>query len=180
MERTLFSIRIEIREHVIYYIDLAMREGNYVSDEEQIEPDPYIGLLNSDLIQIEEMILQSLPPRKARFIFDGITELMATILMQNLRHIRQININGIKRLLSNVHALQQNLASFTYVQDQYLERCSQYFELLRMKPEEIMEFVEKSTGTFNYDQYKVILELRQGDQALLAKQLKEYYVSHRF
>ena len=44
------------------------------------EPDPYIGLLNTDLTEMEEIIANSLPPRQARFIFDGITGLMCTVL----------------------------------------------------------------------------------------------------
>lgn len=67
MENILYTIRIEIRCHVMYYLDLAIREGDYFSEEEQLDPDPYIGSLNVDLTQIEVVIIGALPPRQARF-----------------------------------------------------------------------------------------------------------------
>jgi hypothetical protein len=37
-------------------------------EDENSEPDPYIGLLNQDLIMIEEIITISLSPRRAKYI----------------------------------------------------------------------------------------------------------------
>lgn len=129
----LYSIRIEIRSHAIFYLDLAMREGNYSSEEENSEPDPYIGLLNNDLTIMEEIISESLPPRQARFLFDGITELMSTVLISNVRTLRQISGNGVNRLLSNILALQQNLISFTTLYENHLDRAKKYLSLLQLE-----------------------------------------------
>lgn len=107
-----------------------MREGNYCQDKDDSEPDPYIGLLNTDLTVMEEMISEALAPRKARFLFDGITQLMTSVLISNLKQIKQINIHGVNRLVSNVHSLQQNLISFTVVFDKDLEKAKKYFTLL--------------------------------------------------
>ena len=72
-------------------------KGNYVGEEDNPEPDPYIGLLNTDLTEMEEIITNSISPRKARFIFDGITGLISTVLIHNIRQLRQLSLCGIER-----------------------------------------------------------------------------------
>jgi exocyst complex component 4 len=160
-------------------LDLAIREGNYFAEEEQLDPDPYIGLLNTELTQIEEMIMDALPPREAKFVFDGLTQCMASVLIINLRHLKQINGNGITRLLNNVHSLQQNLIGFSLVQDQHLDKARKYFECLAMNEEEMMEFVQKSHGLFTFEEYKAILKLKNQESASIAQKLKEYFITHR-
>jgi exocyst complex component 4 len=115
----LYIIRNEVRCHTIYYLDLAIREvrqkvpissethplfpsypplqGNYVTEELHAEPDPYISLLNTDLTEMEEIISNSLPPRYARFVFDGITGLMSSVLIHNIRQLRQVTLSGVDR-----------------------------------------------------------------------------------
>ena len=163
----------------MYYLDLAIREGNYCAEEEQLDPDPYIGLLNNDLTQLEEMIMDALPPRQAKFAFEGLTQLMASVLIVNLRHLKQINDNGTKRLLSNVHSLQQNLIGFSLIQDQHLDKARKYFECLARRGDELMEFVEKANGIFTFEEYKVILKLTNQETEPVAQQLKDYFVTHR-
>jgi exocyst complex component 4 len=163
----------------MFYLDLAIREGNYCAEDEQLDPDPYIGLLNTDLTQIEEMIMEALPPRQARFIFEGLTQLMTSVLIVNLRHLKQVNKNGVTKLLNNVHSLQQNLIGFTLVQDQHLEKAKKYFECLGTEDAEFMEFVEKANGMFTYDEYMAILKLHNNTSGPIAQQLKEYFITHR-
>ncbi|KAJ3373709.1 hypothetical protein HDU91_006038 [Kappamyces sp. JEL0680] len=184
----LYAVRIEIRCHTIFYLDLAIREGSYFTDEDLFEPDPYIGLLNSDLTMMEEMISDALPPRLARFLFDGITQLMSAILISNVKHLRQVNANGVNRLLSNVVALHQNLISFTALYDKDLDKAKKYFSLLKMTGPQILVFLEKNPGLFTFEEYRALLDLLYNDASTLDKtegkqtqfRLKEYFVSHRF
>jgi exocyst complex component 4 len=135
IQHVLFTIRIEIRCHTIFYLDLAIREGNYNSEEEHPEPDPYIGLLNTDLTMMEEMISESLPPRLSRFVFDGITQLMSAVLISNTKSLKVVNAFGIERLLSNVLSLQQNLISFTSIYENELEKCKKFYLLFSKNAE---------------------------------------------
>ncbi len=57
----LFTLRIELRVHCFYFLDLAYREGNYSSDEVSNEPDPYVSMLASDLIRYEALLAEWLP-----------------------------------------------------------------------------------------------------------------------
>jgi exocyst complex component 4 len=129
IEHVLYTIRIEIRCHTIFYLDLAIREGNYNSEEENPEPDPYAGLLNNDLTLMEEMISAALPPRLSRFLFDGITQLMTAVLISNTKTLKVVNASGIERLLGNVLSLQQNLISFTSIHENDLEKCKKFYLL---------------------------------------------------
>jgi exocyst complex component 4 len=51
----------------MYYVDLTMKEGNYIVDEEVIEPDSYIWALNNDLTVAEELLTNALPNQKLRY-----------------------------------------------------------------------------------------------------------------
>lgn len=108
--------------------------------------------------------------------------MISSVLILNIKQLKQINANGVTRLLNNVHSLQQNLISFTCIQDENLKRARLYFELLRMDAEEIFLFVEQFRGTFTFEEYQVILDLKYRDQpncdSLIAR-LKEYFVAHR-
>ena len=133
------------------------------------------------------MISTALPPRQARFIFDGITHLMSTILIQNVRHLKQVTPNGVKRLLSNILSLQQNLISFTALFEKDLQKAQKYFGLLELTGPETMTFLNKNPGLFTFEEYKVVIDLLYSDGSPLDKNegkqthfsLKEYFISHR-
>ncbi|KAJ3115453.1 hypothetical protein HDU96_000612 [Phlyctochytrium bullatum] len=65
-ETYLFTLRVELRCHAMFYLDLAMREGNYCLEDEPGEPDPYVSSLNEDLISVEEGASGALPARRIR------------------------------------------------------------------------------------------------------------------
>jgi hypothetical protein len=129
MDECLFTLRLEIRCHTIFYLDLAIREGSYFLDEEDPAPDPYIDTLNADLSSFEETMANSLPPRIQRFLFDGLSQLMCYVLMTNMRYIRRFNKNGVVRLVRNVYSLQQNLTNLVSIVDSDFSRVKTYTEL---------------------------------------------------
>lgn len=67
-----------------------------------------------------------------RFIFDGLSTLMSYILVGNLRHVKRINQNGIKKLLRNLHSLEQCLTNISTIKENGLDRGRKYFELLQL------------------------------------------------
>lgn len=87
-ETSLFTLRLEARCRVMYYLDMATREvrfsrssplslrytywrsylqGNYFLEEESYEPDPYIMTLNANLVEIDDCVALSLPPTDERY-----------------------------------------------------------------------------------------------------------------
>jgi exocyst complex component 4 len=129
-ETYLFALRVEIRCHVMYYLDLSMREGSYMIEEEAFEPDPYVDMLNQDLVLVEEAVGKALPNRRTRFIFDGLSFLINDILMSNLRYVRRLNLFGVMKLVKNVLSLQQSLTNISAIHQKGLDRVKCYFELL--------------------------------------------------
>ncbi|KAI8894398.1 Sec8 exocyst complex component-specific domain-containing protein [Globomyces pollinis-pini] len=187
IDHILFSLRIEIRCHAIFFLDLAIRDGNHNPDELIMEPDPYIGLLNSDLTAVEELISEAISPRKTGFLFEGITQLMTHVLLMNLKLIREINMNGVVRLVSNVQALEQNFISFNTLYTNDLDRAKKYFQLLGMDGPEVINFLEDNVGLFTFEEYKGILRLVYCDsngrdknaKVEVEKQLDDYFIKHR-
>lgn len=57
----LFILRIELRVHGFYFLDLAYREGSYDLEEFVNEPDPYVSSLASDLMRFESLMAEWLP-----------------------------------------------------------------------------------------------------------------------
>ncbi|KAH6571183.1 hypothetical protein BASA50_005377 [Batrachochytrium salamandrivorans] len=189
-EMCIFSLRIELRCHSMYYLDLALREGNYMSEDTNPVPDPYISMLNLDLSSAEEVVAAALPMRKTRFLFDGLGEVMAQVLIFNLRYIRTVNKNGVMRLVRNVQSLQQNLTNLACAHQQSLDRAKAYYELLGLEAEMILKTIPKNSGQYSYDEYKAILDLQfrdalvQGDATTkqyegYLTRLKRYFVDHR-
>ncbi|ORX76849.1 hypothetical protein BCR32DRAFT_69784 [Anaeromyces robustus] len=106
-EMCLYALRIELRCHSMFYLDLSFREGNFLLDNEIPEPDSYIFMLNKDLIKCEEIMKSILKPNKIKFLFNDLGSLMVNILMTNVKYIKSINKNGILRLGRNVRSIQQ-------------------------------------------------------------------------
>lgn len=62
----LFTLRLELRTHCFYYVDLALRESNYILEDPVFEPDNYVSLLFRDLISLELIMEDWLPEEKQR------------------------------------------------------------------------------------------------------------------
>jgi exocyst complex component 4 len=174
----LFCVRLEIRCRVIYYLDLVVREGNYCSDEDIVDPDQYIARLNRELTDIEEVIVEALAPKQARFVFNGLTQLMSTLLIRNVAYIKQLNKNGVQRLVNNVLAIQQNLITFRLLEKKDLDKCITYYELFRKEDKDLLFFI-RGSNSFTFDQYKAIINLKynQNDAPAILKKIGEYFVS---
>ncbi|KAI7857397.1 Sec8 exocyst complex component-specific domain-containing protein [Circinella umbellata] len=139
-ETCLFTLRLENRCHVIYYLEMAMQEGNYYLEDETYEPDPYIITLNQDLVEVDDCITASLPPKDELFAFDGLPALIVHILISEASHIKRMNSNGVQKMMRNILALQQNLANFVPPsQNSVMERAREYYQLFNLGSEVIIK-----------------------------------------
>lgn len=62
-QTTLFTLRLEIRCHVIYFLNQTIREGNFGLTEDEVEEedlDPTIVELCKDLVQFEDLLSTTL------------------------------------------------------------------------------------------------------------------------
>ncbi|EPQ60468.1 exocyst complex component sec8 [Gloeophyllum trabeum ATCC 11539] len=161
-ELMLYSMRIDVRCRTIHYLDMSMREGNYVLDEEPREPDAYVVDLNKELVECEEFITSSLPPAQQFFVFEGLGQLMEHLLISNARHIHRANAFGIRKVLRNMIALQQNLRSLTGASpDIEFTRAKRYYSLFFISPSDMLDSIRQKQS-YNFDEYKTMLGLQCG------------------
>ncbi|KAF7732333.1 hypothetical protein EC973_005229 [Apophysomyces ossiformis] len=159
-ETCLFTLRLEGRCHTMYYLEMAIREGNYYLEDETFEPDPYVITLNSDLMDIDDCINASLPPKDEMFAFDGLPALAVHLLITDASHIKRMNKNGVQKMVRNIMALQQNLSNFTPpLQSAVLDRARDYYQTFNLGSEALIRSIRENGPTFTFDEYRVILGL---------------------
>ncbi|TFK56605.1 Sec8 exocyst complex component-specific domain-containing protein [Heliocybe sulcata] len=161
-ELMLYSMRMDVRCRTIHYLDVSMRQGNYVLDDEPTEPDAFIVDLNKELIDCEESITSSLPLRQQYFVFEGLGQLMEHLLISNARHIHRANAYGVRKIMRNMVALQQNLRTITgSLPDLEFTRAKRYYSLFFMSPTEMLDSVRQKQS-YSFEEYKTMLGLQCG------------------
>ncbi|KAI0375224.1 hypothetical protein BV20DRAFT_1009421 [Pilatotrama ljubarskyi] len=163
-ELILYTIRIDIRCRVIHHLDLALRHGIYRIEREAAEPDPHIVDLNTELGSCDASLTSTLPELHRRFVFEGIGHLMQHLLISNARFIQSANELGIKKMMRNMLALQQNIKTITDdTQSTDFDRAKRYYSLFLLSPPDMLDAVRQKQE-FTFDEYKAILDLRCGVQ----------------
>ncbi|KAF9447796.1 exocyst complex component sec8 [Macrolepiota fuliginosa MF-IS2] len=156
------TLRIDLRCRAIFYLEAAMRHGNYALTYEVTEPDPYIIDLNTDLVQCDDITSTSLPPKERRYVFTGLGHLMEHMLISNARLLRLPNDYGIKKMLRNMLALQQSIKTLTNdQQNTEFERAKQYYSLYYLTPQDMLDRIREKQS-FNFDEYKTMLSFQCG------------------
>lgn len=102
------TLRIELRCHAIYYIDYALREGNYQTEGDNEQPDSFILRFNQDLYRLDSILTKNMNEKQVNIVTYGLYVIIELVLVYNCRYIKVSNAGG-PRLLTNIAALQQNL-----------------------------------------------------------------------
>ncbi|KAI8380409.1 Sec8 exocyst complex component-specific domain-containing protein [Blakeslea trispora] len=159
-ETCLFTLRLEGRCHTMYYLEMAIRDGNYHLEDESFEPDPYIITLNSDLMELDDCINASLPHKDELFAFEGLPALIVHLLISEAVYIKRLNKNGVQKMNRNILALQQNLSNFVPLsQCSVMERAREYYQLYLLGSEGMIRSIQENGAKFTFDEYRVMLGL---------------------
>ncbi|KAF4573092.1 hypothetical protein EYR36_007602 [Pleurotus pulmonarius] len=161
-ELVLYTIRIDIRCRVIHHLSAAFQNGNYDLERESTQPDSNIAKLNAELTQFEEMVSSRLSKEAHNFAFSGLSSLLEHLLVSNARHLRRVNSFGIKKILRNIQALQQNIKAITFdgqVVD--FSRPKQYYSLFSISPQDMLESIRQK-AVFTFEEYQTMLNLQCG------------------
>lgn len=70
-----------------------------------------------------------------QYVFEGIGQLISTILIGCAEHIQRINDNGVKKMCRNVFAIQKTLSDITNHPEQSMDHARQFYELFTLSPE---------------------------------------------
>ncbi|KAK0465001.1 exocyst complex component sec8 [Desarmillaria tabescens] len=160
-ELILDTIRIDIRCRTIYYLDSALRYGNYSMEQEAGEPDPHVIDLNNELGECDEFLSTSLSETARRFIFVGLGYLMEHILIANARYLGVPTSFGIKKIIRNMLALQQSVKAITNDQNSEFEKAKRYYTLFFMSPQAMLDGIRQKQ-LFTFDEYLTMLRLQCG------------------
>ncbi|KAK2461622.1 hypothetical protein APHAL10511_006085 [Amanita phalloides] len=173
------TIRIEIRCRTMFYIDSAMRHGNYTLEGDAGEPDPYIVDLNRELAQCDDFLEKYLPEKQRRYVveqicqmmmqsdvdsyvFVGLSYFMEQLIIRDARLLRLPNAHGIRKVLRNILALQQSAKTWTNQQKSHIfEHAKQYYSLFFISPQAMLDGIRQKQN-FSFDEYQAMLDLQCG------------------
>ncbi|KAJ3189924.1 hypothetical protein HDU85_000210 [Gaertneriomyces sp. JEL0708] len=108
-KRCLWVLRVEVRTHAFWYLELALREGTYHLDSPTSEPDSYITSLTLLLSHTYSCLSPLLSPAKLRFVYTGLETLIATLFVRNVKWMKRVNRFGVAKCVRNVRAVRQAL-----------------------------------------------------------------------
>lgn len=172
-EICLLLLHLEVRVHCFYYLMPVAKQSNYAGPIDDLDPDSNVLKLNKDLSSMEEVLSQSLQPKKFKYIFESLGYLVASILMNSMQFIKKINENGTKKMCRNLFAIQQNLTNITMSRESDLDHARQYYELLYLNPDEILTGIGEKGPQFTFSEYKQLLELYQRSHFTADPAIKE-------
>lgn len=130
----LVILRMEFRAHVIYYLQLALCQGNYNIEERANEVDPTIIDLNTDLMLLNTS-LSSLPPADYELVTDGLALLIDQVLIEDASSISIMTLHGSEKLILGISALQQNLRNIvSSPENADLSRASTFYTDFSLGP----------------------------------------------
>ncbi|GAA5916657.1 hypothetical protein JCM6882_001573 [Rhodosporidiobolus microsporus] len=159
----LYTLRLEIRLRTMHYLDKATRDGVYQLQEDIQEPDPSIVDLNSNLAECDEVAAGTLGEGERKFIFEGLSLLMDSLLVHNARYIRLANAAGQSKMLRNILALQQNLKNLgDSPLDVDFDRSRRFWDLFKAGPKAMLDLVRRGDIHYEFDDLKALLNLQCG------------------
>jgi len=137
----LFTLRAEMRCHVLYHLNLCMSGSSFnipVTNTStapaggaappQMDPDINLLNLNTDLVAFDEDVSVLLRAREKTYLTKGLGSFMTDILVKQARKIKVMNRGGVEKMLLNILVLQQNLKNVEG-KGVSLERARRYYSL---------------------------------------------------
>merc|ERR1719187_2168751 len=166
----LLVLHLEVRVHCFYYL-LPLWRGpggaaQFSGGPDSTDPSTEILHLNKDLLGVEEALDSSLQPRKIQYVFEGVSSLVAAILISSSAQIKKINSNGVKKMCRNIFAVQHTLtASITGRRELALDRAKTFYELFNMTAKELLASIVERGAVFGELEYINCLQLLHRSQA---------------
>ncbi|XP_041673684.1 exocyst complex component 4 isoform X4 [Drosophila eugracilis] len=158
----LLVLHLEVRVQCFHYLrsKSSVRANSYVGSKDDIlEPDRQVQVLTKRLSEMDEAFSATLHPRKTRYIFEGLAHLASRILIQASNYLEHIDQITVQRMCRNSIALQQTLSNITASREVALDQAKQFYELLCMEPDEILNVLLERGTQFSEMQLLNALQL---------------------
>lgn len=110
-------VRYDIRVRCLYQINCMFHSSKWNPEVTSIELDENITSLASELSFLENKLKSAFKDDHMTLVFIGISNFINYSLIKGARCVQVLNINGTKKLLRNVNALQQACKTVTNGKD---------------------------------------------------------------
>ncbi|XP_077991947.1 exocyst complex component 4-like isoform X2 [Glandiceps talaboti] len=164
-ETCLLVLHLEVRVHCFYFLMPILIQSSFSPTTDISDPDVNTLKLNKDLVAIEEVLNVSLKQHKFQYLLEGLGHLIASILVNGAQYIKRINENGIKKMCRNIFSIQQNLTNITMSRETDLDNSRQYYELLYINADEILDKIVGEGPSFDELHYLNLLKLQHRSHA---------------
>jgi exocyst complex component 4 len=160
-EQCSMLLHVEVRMHCFQHLlpISVSHTADYHGVIDKMEPDENVMKLNKDLTALDEVLQQSIQPRRFRYVFEGLGHLVSTILINTAQFLKRINENGIKKMCRNIFSLQQCLTNITMNRESDLDHARQYYELVYLPPDEILKAIVDRGRQFTEQEYIILISL---------------------
>lgn len=155
----LLALRIEIRTHVFYHLQLALGQGNYNIEEKANEVDSTIADLNTDLQAICTP-LAKLSQAEYKFLMSGLATLINEVFIEDSVSITIMTKHGAEKLVLDISALQQNLRNLVSdPAEADLSRASKFYSQFQLGPSGLSEQASTTSLDFTFSQASKLMAL---------------------
>jgi len=161
----LLVLHLEVRVHCFYYLMPLWRgpgggPSQFSGGPDSTDPSNEIIQLNKDLLAVEDALDTSFQPQKIQYVFEGVSHLVAAILISSAATIKKINSNGVKKMCRNIFAVQHTLtASITGRRELALDHAKAFYELFNLTPKELLTSIVERGAVFKELDYMNALQL---------------------
>lgn len=148
----LLALHLEVRAHCFHHL----------MQFEDVDIDICAANLAGDLNDIDDALYPALTQKELKYIFEGLGELVASILIHNVSNMGRASESFGKRVHRAVSVVHCCLANITMTREVSLERVRQYVRLLNLSSEEIVNEVLEEGPRFKEQEYSAVLRLVLG------------------
>ncbi|XP_055946904.1 exocyst complex component 4-like isoform X1 [Argiope bruennichi] len=151
----LLALHLEVRAHCFHHL----LSNNTTEDDPSQAWETSIKSLTDDLMKIDETLVSVLSPKEMKYVFEGLGELIASILIHSVSDTTKVNESLVKRMHRGIFAIQCCLSNITMTREVSLERARQYIQLLNQTCDEILNDILEEGAMFKEHEYASIFRL---------------------
>jgi exocyst complex component 4 len=141
-----------------------MREGDYALDTSSAhgEVDSHILSLNAFTREYYDCISNLLNPKEVSFIYEGVGELMARMMISGAKHMRRLTVLGVEVMMRHITAVQHTLCLVLLKHQPAFDHARQYYQLYSgiVDLQQFLRGVMDEGPLFSFDEYRTIVELK--------------------
>ncbi|CRK99367.1 CLUMA_CG012653, isoform A [Clunio marinus] len=152
----LLVLHLEVRVQCFHYLRSNSSDKykeNNPNKNDTLEPDTKVLKLTKVLSDLDEAFSSTLHPRKTKYIFEGLSHLVARILIMTSNSMETLEKHAIQQMIRNSIALQQTLSSITATHEHQLDHARNYYEMFYMDPENIIKDITEKGPKYTELQY---------------------------